>query len=120
MTPMKKTILFTLFAPVFGFVLTAQAADVGNGRELATKKYACMSCHGEGMNKPIDPTYPKLAGQYPDYIAQALRAYQRGGEGNGGRGNVIMAGQAKPLSRKEITDISAYIASLPGDLIGGR
>ncbi len=28
------------------------------------KKGNCASCHGENFNKPIDPSYPKLAGQH--------------------------------------------------------
>ena len=43
-------------------------------------KGACNSCHGPNFNKPIDPSYPKLACQYGDYLYVALRAY--GTEGN--------------------------------------
>jgi cytochrome c553 len=28
------------------------------------KKGACVSCHGESFSKPIDPSYPKIAGQH--------------------------------------------------------
>jgi len=102
--------------------LNAHAAggNVEVGRELATKKYACVSCHGEGMNKPIDPSYPNLAGQYPDYIAATLRAYQRPDNPVAGRNNPIMAAQAKPLTPQEIRDISAYIGSLPRELVNRR
>ena len=31
-------------------------------------KGACASCHGANFSKPIDPAYPKLAGQYGDYL----------------------------------------------------
>ena len=31
---------------------------------------------------PVDPTYPKLAGQYADYLEKALRDYQSGGRKN--------------------------------------
>ncbi len=40
------------------------------------KKGACISCHGEGFRKPIDPSYPKIAGQYSDYLTAALKAVQ--------------------------------------------
>lgn len=113
---MKKIALIALVLASF----SASAASVDNGRELATKKYACVSCHGEGMNKPIDPSYPKLAGQYADYVAAALKAYQRTGGNLVGRGNAIMAAQAKPLSGKEIADIAAYIGSLQGELVNKR
>ena len=31
-------------------------------------KGACASCHGANFTKPIDPAYPKLAGQHADYL----------------------------------------------------
>jgi cytochrome c553 len=58
-------------------------------------KGACASCHGANFNKPIDPSYPKLAGQHADYLYVALKAYQTDGNPRVGRGNAIMAGQAK-------------------------
>src|SRR4051812_11723959 len=32
------------------------------------QKAACFSCHGANLSKPIDPSYPKISGQYPDYL----------------------------------------------------
>jgi cytochrome c553 len=109
---MKK--LFTALA--FGvFSLNAAAADVSRGEAL-TKKYNCASCHGADYNKPIDPSYPKLAGQHPEYLAHALRAYKRGAGANG-RVNPIMAALAQPLSNQDMADIGAYLASLPSQLV---
>ena len=67
------------------------AGNVANGEALA-KKYNCAACHGADYNKPIDPSYPKLAGQHADYLEQALVAYKRGAGANG-RNNPIMSGQ---------------------------
>ncbi len=94
----------------------AAAGDIAAGKQAA-EKYNCFTCHGKDYNTPIDPTYPKIAGQHQDYLVQALVAYQRGAAGANGRGNAIMAGQVKPLSKKEIQDIAAYLHSLPGSLI---
>lgn len=91
--------------------------DADSGKELATKKYACTSCHGANFATPIDPSYPKLAGQHQDYLRQALLAYQKGDHPTFGRSNAVMSAQAKPLSAKEIEDISAYLASLPPSLV---
>jgi cytochrome c553 len=96
----------------------ASAADIANGASLAKAK-ACASCHGADFNKPIDPSYPKLAGQHPDYLAHALIAYKRGNGANG-RNNPIMAGQVAALSDKDIADIAAYLASLPSSLATGH
>ncbi|MFN3617601.1 MAG: c-type cytochrome [Aquabacterium sp.] len=76
----------------------------------------CMACHGENMNKPIDPSYPKLAGQPADYLYAALRSYQVEGNPHIGRANAIMQGQVKAFTPAELKAMARYIASLPGDL----
>ena len=91
--------------------------DAEKGKDLATKKYACVSCHGAAFNNPIDPSYPKLAGQHYDYLRQALIAYQKGDHPTFGRSNAVMAAQAKPLSAKEIDDIATYLSDLPPSLV---
>jgi cytochrome c553 len=80
------------------------------------QKGNCMSCHGEGLNKPIDGSYPKLAGQHADYLYAALKAYQTEKNANIGRSNAIMAAQAKPFTHAELKAMAKYIAALPGDL----
>ncbi len=89
--------------------------DIDNGKAL-TAKYNCASCHGAQFNSPVDPSYPKLAGQHADYLEHALVSYKRGVDGMNGRGNAIMGGMAKPLSHQDMADIAAYISSLPGSL----
>lgn len=84
--------------------------------EALLKKGNCASCHGEGLNKPIDPAYPKLAGQHSDYLLVALKAYQTDNNGKVGRGNPIMAGQAKQFTLAELKVMANYIGSLPSDL----
>lgn len=79
-------------------------------------KGACLSCHGEGMNKPIDGSYPKLAGQHADYLYVSLKAYQIEGNAAVGRGNAIMATQARMFTHAELKQLASYIATLPGDL----
>jgi cytochrome c553 len=96
--------------------LNALAADAEAGKAAAAK-YNCASCHGADFNSPIDPSYPKLAGQHADYLEHALIAYQRGGNAANGRGNAIMGGMAKPLSKTDIKDIAAYLSSLPGGFV---
>lgn len=86
----------------------ALAADLAKGEQLAQQ---CAACHGKDFASPLDPTYPKLAGQYPDYLEKALRDYQ-----TGARKNAIMAGLAKPLSREDIRNLAAYLSGLPGSL----
>jgi cytochrome c553 len=110
---MKKLIIALALGAVS---FQAAAADVKRGEELA-KKYNCAACHGADFNKPIDPSYPKLAGQHADYLAHALTAYKRGGDKANGRSNPIMAGQVQPLTNQDMVDIGAYLASLPSQLV---
>jgi len=76
----------------------------------------CASCHGANFNAPIDPSYPKLAGQYADYLYAALKAYQTDKNPHVGRNNAIMMGMARPFTHVELKELSAYFAGLPGDL----
>jgi cytochrome c553 len=87
----------------------AQAADVAAGKAKADQ--VCAACHGKDGNTPIDPSYPRLAGQHRDFLERALLDYK-----SGARKNAIMAGQAQPLSRADIANLAAYYAGLPGSL----
>ena len=78
-------------------------------------KGACASCHGTDYNKPIDPSYPKIAGQHADYLYVALKAYKVEGNPALGRANAIMAGQVKNFTRAELQAMARFIGSLPGD-----
>ena len=80
------------------------------------QKGACVSCHGDNYAKPIDPSYPKIAGQYPDYLYAALRAYRDDSHATWGRGNPVMAGMAKQFSDPELKAMARYIGSLPGEV----
>jgi cytochrome c553 len=79
-------------------------------------KGACASCHGANYSKPIDGSYPKIAGQHADYLYVALKAYKVEGNPQLGRGNAIMAGQVKQFSPAELKAMANYIGSLPGEL----
>ncbi len=80
------------------------------------QKGACVSCHGDNFSKSIDPSYPKLAGQHPDYLYAALRAYRDNTNHTWGRSNPVMAGMAKQFSNAELKAMAQYIGSLPGEL----
>ena len=79
-------------------------------------KGACASCHGANFSKPIDGSYPKIAGQHADYLYVALKAYKTEANPQVGRGNAIMAGQVKQFSTAELKAMAQYIGSLPGEL----
>ena len=95
--------------------LPAAAAATGKAAELVAKGN-CASCHGASLSAPIAPTYPKIAGQYSDYIYVALKAYKTEGNPHIGRGNAIMGGIAKQFSLPDLKELAAYVSSLPGEL----
>lgn len=83
----------------------AAAADIEAGKAKAAE--VCEACHGAGGNS-TSQDFPRLGGQYPDYLAKALRDYK-----SGDRKNPIMAGFAKPLSKQDIDNLAAYYAAQP-------
>lgn len=86
----------------------AAAADLKAGE--AKVKEVCQACHGVDGNSS-NPDYPKLGGQYADYLAKALRDYQ-----SGARKNPIMAGFAGTLTAADIENVTAYYAAQPAVL----
>lgn len=80
------------------------------------QKGACLSCHGENFSKPIDPGYPKIAGQHADYLFVALKSYKTEGKATWGRANGIMGGIAKQFSNAELKELANYVSALPGEL----
>ncbi|WP_413892907.1 c-type cytochrome [Candidatus Skiveiella danica] len=101
---------------------TGAAAAAKASREPNTqvaellKKGACVSCHGENFAKPIDPSYPKIAGQYGDYLYATLKSYKNDTHNTWGRANGVMGSVAKQFSNNELKALATYVASLDGDL----
>lgn len=105
---MKQLQLIALLS--LGFVAAqAQAADIEKGRQKAEQ--VCAACHGKDGNTPVDPSYPKLAGQHKDFLERALLDYRAET-----RKNAIMVAQAKQLTRDDVRNLAAFYASLPGGL----
>jgi cytochrome c553 len=80
------------------------------------QKANCASCHGANLSRPIDPGYPKIAGQHSDYLYQALKAYKTGDSPAFGRSNGIMGAIAKQFSTSELKAIAQYVGSLDGEI----
>ena len=80
------------------------------------QKGACASCHGDNFSKPVDPSYPRIAGQHKDYLFVALKSYKTEGLRTWGRSNAIMGGVAKQFSNAELKALANYVGSLDGEL----
>ena len=70
---------------------------------------ACTACHGPN-GSGIPAQFPRLAGQFAEYISTQLRAF-RGGE-RANDPNRMMRAVAEKLSDREIAAVSEYIAGL--------
>ncbi len=99
-----------------GAAAPGKAAEAGGKAAELVKKGACVSCHGESFSKPIDPTYPKIAGQHADYLFVALKSYKTEAKGTWGRSNGVMGGIAKQFTNNELKELASYVHSLPGEL----
>ena len=80
------------------------------------QKGACVSCHGDNFSKPVDPGYPKIAGQHKDYLFVALKSYKVENQATWGRSNGVMGGIAKQFSNAELKALAAYVGSQQGEL----
>lgn len=80
------------------------------------QKAACASCHGANFAKPIDPSYPKIAGQHADYLFVALKAYKTENNPAVGRNNGVMGAIAKQYSNAELKALANYMAGLDSEL----
>jgi cytochrome c553 len=97
---------------------TAPAHKVEASADVAKlfERGGCTGCHGPDFSKPVDPAYPKLAGQYGDYLYVALKAYKTEGNNVVGRGNPVMVGMVKQFSNAELRAMANHLAALPGEL----
>src|ERR1700731_3847369 len=96
---------------------TPVAGEPGTSPEIAAGKTtftegipsesvpACMACHGEKAegNGPI----PRLAGQHQAYLARQLEAFA-----SMARANEIMHENSKDLTPQQISEVTAYLATL--------
>jgi cytochrome c553 len=111
---LRNFLTLSLAATALALSVPAAAAGVkGNATAGKQKAGTCASCHGvEATGKLENGTaapenVPMIAGQYPDYLAKALKDYR-----SGKRTDPQMTGMAKGLTDEDINDLSAYYGSL--------
>jgi len=95
-------------------LIAFSAHAAGNPEAGKQKSQVCQSCHGVDGNS-TSAQFPRLAGQYPDYLVQALSEYK-----SGARKNAIMAGFAANLSERDMEDIASYFAEQKDGLVTKR
>jgi len=86
----------------------APAAAAGNAQTGRQLTYTCQGCHGVTGYKNAYPNYhvPKIVGQSPEYLVNALTEYKKGA-----RKHPTMQAQAQSFSDQDIADIAAFLSS---------
>ena len=80
--------------------------DVAAGARKAT---VCHACHGVGAS--VAPTFPRLAGQRPDYLYQRLLSFKRADPKDPYYGQSPMRPQVANLSDADMRDLAVYYAA---------
>jgi cytochrome c553 len=110
--------LAVFYAAHNGNVTAAEAPSRQPSTSTAAllERGACISCHGANFSSPIDPSYPKLAGQYADYLYVALKSYKIEGNHVIGRNNAIMGSIVQQYTLRELREMANYIGGLEGEM----
>jgi len=122
LTPEDMKALGAYFSRQTPKVMAAKDADLARagqklfrGGDAANGIPACAGCHapdGSGIPK----NYPRLAGQYPDYIHAQLRAFHMGERGADKEGKdvngKIMAAIAFKMNDDQMRAVAEYLAGL--------
>jgi cytochrome c553 len=89
--------------------LAAAGQKLWRGGNSATGVPACAGCHGPtGAGMPAQ--YPRIAGQYAEYVAAQLKAFKEGTRANDPNG--MMRGVAAKMTEREIRAVAEYAAGL--------
>ncbi len=89
--------------------LAALGEKLWRGGNLANGVAACSGCHGPA-GAGIPAQYPRLAGQYAEYIATQLKGFRDNARANDPNG--MMRNVAARLSEREIRAVAEYAAGL--------
>lgn len=115
MTQLLRTFLTFIALLLTTFSAAAQNTPAkGNPAAGAVKAETCFGCHAAPNYFNVYPSYhvPKLGGQRPEYIVEALKAYQDGLRDHG-----TMQANAANLSEQDMLDIAAYLATMPTESV---
>jgi cytochrome c553 len=89
--------------------LAALGQKIYRGGNLATGVAACAGCHGPaGAGMPAQ--YPRISGQFAEYVEAQLRAFRAGARANDPNG--MMRTVAARMTDREIQAVSEYVAGL--------
>ena len=89
--------------------LASLGQKIYRGGNAASGVAACAGCHGPtGMGIPSQ--YPRISGQFAEYVELQLKAFRAGTRANDPNG--MMRGVAVRMSDREIQAVAEYVAGL--------
>ncbi len=89
--------------------LAAHGQKLWRGGNAASSVPACAGCHGpDGTGIPSQ--FPRLAGQFAEYVEAQLKLFRAGGRANDPNG--MMRGVAARMTDQEIKAVAEYAAGL--------
>ncbi|MCM2278756.1 MAG: cytochrome c [Oligoflexia bacterium] len=101
---MKVRTILSVF--VLAFASSAFAGDSNAGKAIYSAR--CFFCHGQnGIS--ASPSYPNLAGQKDQYVAQQLKDFRAKT-----RMGTVMNGMAENLTDADISNLATYLSTLSG------
>src|SRR5688572_8751867 len=89
--------------------LAALGQKIWRGGIAASNVPACGGCHGPA-GAGIPAQYPRLSGQFAEYLAAQLKGFRDGGRANDPNGT--MRGVAARMTEREIRAVAQYAAGL--------
>jgi cytochrome c553 len=97
-------------------ILIAASGCAGSGKSTVKQtvegtEQVCSSCHGSD-GKGVSPTFPRLAGQQPDYLVVQLKAFRDKTRADP-HAHTYMWGMAAKLSDETIDGLAADYAAKP-------
>ncbi len=105
----NSSLLKIVFCILLSSSSICSALTIKEAEEKANQ--VCAACHGKDGVTGVLPSYPIIAGQYSDYLNQALIDYK-----SGARKNAVMGGIAATLTKEEMVGLARYFSSLPTPL----
>ena len=89
--------------------LAALGQKIYRGGSAASGVPACAGCHGP-TGAGIPSQYPRIAGQFAEYLEAQLKAFRAGARSNDP--NSMMRGVAVRMNDREIQAVAEYVAGL--------
>jgi cytochrome c553 len=105
-TSFRTGFLAACVAAVFAAPVACAQNVAGDAEAAKNKISMCTGCHGIPGYRTAYPTVyhvPKIGGQQPQYILNALKAYK-----SGERSHPSMLGIAASLTEQDMADLAAY------------